>query len=280
MWDYTNRVMDHFRNPRNVGTIEEPDGVGQVGSLACGDALTLMFKLDAQGRICEAKFKTFGCASAIAASSALTEMLIGRTVAEAAEITNQEIADYLGGLPGQKMHCSVMGREALEAAIHNYRTGETLVIEAEEDPLVCYCFGVHESQIVRVVRENNLDEVEEITHLCKAGGGCGNCLPDIEAILMRVKAERDEIEAAAPASRTMTNLQRIKLIEEVIESEIRPLLRRDQGDLELIDINGKEVMIAFRGRCAGCQSAELTRHHLVEAKLREYVDEKIVVVEE
>lgn len=280
MWDYTDKVLDHFRNPRNVGTIENPDGVGTVGSLACGDALTLMFKLGADQRIAEVKFKTFGCASAIASSSALTEMVVGKTVEEAERITNQEIAAFLGGLPEQKMHCSVMGREALEAAIHNYRTGETVVRDLHDEKIICACFGVSENEVLRVVRENSLTTVEQITNFCKAGGGCGQCKPELQALLDQVEAERQALRSAPRADRKLTNLQRIQMIQDVIEREIRPILRRDQGDLELVDIDGPRVVIAFRGMCAGCQSAELTRRGLVEAKLRELVSGDIVVEEE
>ena len=189
MWNYTEKVMDHFRNPRNVGTIENPDGTATVGSLACGDALTFQFKLDAEGRIADAKFQTFGCASAIASSSALTEMVIGKTLEEAKQITNQQIADYLGGLPPQKMHCSVMGREALDAAIKNYETGGNADRNLE-DKVLCTCYNVSENEVRRVITENQLITVEEVTNFTKAGGGCGRCIPKIQAIL-------DEINGTA-----------------------------------------------------------------------------------
>ena len=277
MWDYTDKVLDHFHNPRNVGKIINPDGVGQVGALACGDALSLAFKLGPDGRISEVKFQTFGCASAIASSSALTEMIIGMTLDEAKSVTNKQIADYLGGLPDQKMHCSVMGREALAAAIHNYETGETTVRQMSDDPVVCECFGVHESEIVGIAKENNLTTAEEVMNFCKAGGACGNCVSEIREILGRIRETRRDEKPAA--ERPMTQLQKIKKIEEIVEREIRPVLKRDGGDLDLVDVRGDEVLIAFRGICAGCASAQITRVSLVQAKLREFVSPAITVEE-
>ena len=182
MWNYTEKTLDYFRNPRNVGKIENPSGTATVGSLACGDALTFQFRLGDDGRIAEAKFQTFGCASAIASSSALTEMVVGKTLEEAKKITNKDIADFLGGLPPQKMHCSVMGREALEAAIKNYETGEKTDRNLEDEKL-CTCYDVSENEVRRVIAENQLTTVEEVTNFTKAGGGCGRCKPKIEAIL-------------------------------------------------------------------------------------------------
>ena len=185
MWDYSEKVMDHFLHPRNIGEVENPDGTGEVGNAACGDALKLTFKLDGEGKIADIKFKTFGCASAIASSSMLTELAKGKTLDEAERITNQEIAGALGGLPEEKMHCSVMGMEALQAAIADYR-GEPNPFEKDkehEGKIVCRCFGITDLKILKVAKENGLHEAREVTDYCKAGGACGSCLGDIQRLL-------------------------------------------------------------------------------------------------
>jgi NifU-like protein len=276
MWDYTEKVKDHFMNPRNVGEIDDPDGFGEVGSLACGDALRLTFRLDENKRIKDIKFQTFGCASAIASSSALTEMAKGKTVEEAGKITNRDIAKYLGGLPEEKMHCSVMGREALAAAIADYR-GEK--VEKEEFEIVCKCFGITDKEIERAVRENNLHTVQQVTHYTKAGGGCESCHPKIEAIIDKVWGEKEKkpVLVKPAMGEKLTNIQRMRLIEETLEREIKPALRQDGGDLELIDIEGSKVLVALRGTCSFCPSADFTLKQYVEAKLREFVAEDITV---
>ncbi|MBI5571944.1 MAG: Fe-S cluster assembly protein NifU [Desulfomonile tiedjei] len=279
MWEYSDKVKDHFFNPRNVGALEDSNAVGEVGSLACGDSLKLFLKVDPDtDRIIDATFQTFGCGSAIASSSALTEMLKGKTVQEAMDITNKDIADFLGGLPKEKMHCSVMGREALHAAIAHYR-GQPSPAEQLEGELVCQCFGVTDLQIKQVATENKLTTVEEVTNYTKAGGGCGLCHEKIEEILLQIRGEQKKDEAPpVPAAKRMTNLQKIAKIQEVIEREIRPMLQQDGGDVELVDVEGARVLLALRGMCTSCPSAALTREG-IEAKLRELVLPDLVVEE-
>jgi len=273
MWEYTDKVKEFFLNPKNIGEIENPDGVGDVGSIVCGDALRLTLKIDKEtNRVVDAKFQTFGCASAIASSSALTELIKGKTIDEALQISNQDIAEFLGGLPKEKMHCSVMGREALEAAIADYK-GIPKPVE-EEGKLVCKCFNVTEEKIRKVAIENHLTTVDEITDFTKAGGGCGECREEIETILRDIWAIKAPEKAAKP--KKLTNLQKIALIQEIIEREIRPGLQADGGDIEIIDIDGNKVIIALRGMCTGCVMAGVTING-VQEKLRELVSNDIVV---
>lgn len=282
MWEYTELVKDHFLNPRNAGSIEDANGIGEVGSLACGDALKLYLKIN-DGIIQDAKFQTFGCASAIASSSALTEMLKGKTVEEAQAITNKDIAEYLGGLPREKMHCSVMGQEALEQAIKNYR-GEagTVAEHSHEGELICECFGIFDEEILKAIKENDLKSVEDVTNFTKAGGGCGKCIPDLEDLLAQVHGDKAACpvpEPAASPAAGLTNMQRMRLIEQVIDEEIRPMLQKDGGNIELVDVDRTDVYVRLLGMCAGCPSSQATLSGLVEARLKEKVDPAITIKE-
>jgi NifU-like protein len=276
MWEYTDKVKEHFLNPHNVGEVENPDGVAEVGSIACGDALKFSFRLDENKRIQEAKFKTFGCASAIASASALTEIVKGMTLEEAQRVTNKDIADYLGGLPEEKMHCSVLGQQALEKSIENYRGAP---VKAPGEEIICECFGVTDREIERAVRENRLTTVEQVTNYTKAGGGCGNCHEKIRAIIDRMSASAEPVTEPGTRPR-LSNLKKIRLIEEVMEREIRPSLRHDGGDIELIDVIGDRVIVATRGTCAVCQASQVTLKGFVESRLRELVAPELIVEEE
>lgn len=274
MWDYSEKVKDHFFKPRNAGAVVEANATGDVGSLSCGDALRLTLRVNEETEVIEdAGFQTFGCGSAIASSSALTEIIKGMTLDEALEVSNQDIADFLDGLPPEKMHCSVMGREALQAAVANYR-GEVWKDDHEEGALVCKCFAIDAVLIEETVRANGLRTVVDVTNYTKAGGGCAACHEGIEDILAKVLTERGEtfeptalpVAAKAPATTVLpiaapprrgTHLQRIRRIEEIIES-IRPSLQRDHGDVELIEVDGKNVYVKMVGACSGCQLASDT----------------------
>jgi NifU-like protein len=273
MWEYTEKVKDHFLNPRNVGVIENADGVGEVGSLACGDALKLTLKIDSDKRISDAKFQTFGCASAIASSSALTEMIKGITIDEAGKITNNDIAEYLGGLPKEKMHCSVMGRDALEKAIANYRGEPEKEVDGE---IVCECFGVTDLEIQRAVTENHLKTIQDVTDYVKAGGGCESCHDKIQEIIESVSGTSFTKKKRPPG---MTNIQKIRLIEETLEREIKPQLKKDGGGIEFIDFVDNTVFVKLRGTCSTCSASQVTLKHYVETRLKELVSPELLVEE-
>lgn len=130
---YSDTVMDHFMNPRNVGEIEDADGIGEVGNPVCGDMMSFYIKVDNDDRLSDVKFKTFGCGAAIAVSSIVSEMAIGKTLDEALEITRDDVADKLGGLPRNKLHCSNLGADALHGAIEDYRSGRRAGEKGDRD---------------------------------------------------------------------------------------------------------------------------------------------------
>jgi NifU-like protein len=271
MWEYSDKVREHFFNPRNSGPLEEANGIGDVGSIQCGDALRLMLKVEPETEvILDAHFQTFGCGSAIASSSALTEMVKGMTLDQALEVSNQNIADYLDGLPPEKMHCSVMGREALQAAIANYR-GEEWSDDHEEGALICKCFAI------------------DAVIYTKAGGGCAACHEGIEEILAKVMAERagpGEVspppacpatpEAPKPPAKKLSIVEKIAKIQEVLES-VRPMLQRDHGDVELADVQGKKIYVHLKGACSGCMMEAATLGG-IQQKMIEVLGELVQVL--
>jgi NifU-like protein len=273
MWEYTEKVKEYYRNPTNVGEIEDASAIGEVGSITCGDALKLFLRIDENGIITDAKFQTFGCGSAVASASALTEMIIGKTVEEAEKITNQDLADFLGGLPEQKMHCSVMGQEALEAAIASYK-GKPVNIK-ETSRVVCKCFGVTEEKIRQVIRENNITDVAGITNYTKAGGGCGKCIEDIQEIL---DEELEKINTK-PEKKPLTKTQMIIKVNNVLENYVAEELRKDGGDIELVDVEGNKVFVKLHGSCKHCPSNILTLKNFVESVLKDQLGSDIEVLE-
>lgn len=284
MWNYSKKVQDYFVHPHNAGPLADANAIGEVGSIACGDALKLYLKINDQGVIEKASFETFGCASAIASSSVLTDMVIGMKVDDALKITNADIAKALDGLPREKMHCSVMGQEALEAAIRQWKGEPAMPRTQEEGKLACKCFNVTDQTIIRAIRENHLKTVDDVTAFTKAGGGCGECRDEIAEILeAELKREGETIEQPVkkPAEEKpagLSNLQRMQKVMEVINM-IRPQLQADGGDIELVDINGKVVSVRLQGSCHGCAASQVTLHQVIEQILRQQVEPDIVIEE-
>ena len=301
MWDYSDKVKDHFLHPRNARVIEDANAIGDVGSIICGDALRLMLKINPSTNVIEdAAFQTYGCGSAIASSSALTEMLKGKTLEEAEKITNQTIVDYLGGLPPEKMHCSVMGREALDAAIANYH-GKSYEQAHDDGELVCHCFGVGVNKIKKAVWENHLTTVEEVTNYTKAGGGCQSCHMRIEEIIDEVWVDLEKCGVPRPGY-TPTPIEGIKinvstepaktadapaldaatlqspLYEKVVAviKEVAQGLQKDGSDAELIAINGDTVAVKLKGAVASGLMQDMTVSFIAK-KLTDAIGHEIKV---
>lgn len=333
-WEYSEKTMQlfmdavHGKPGTHLGEIKDPDGLGEHGSIACGDALRFTFRVErhptdaTKDIIVEAKYLTFGCTSAIAASEALCCIIEAErlTPIEALKITNEDIVNFLDGLPDQKIHCSVMGAEALQAAVFNWavRRGVNLNElgidiqhdEQEEGRIVCKCFTLTEPYIKRKIKELNLRSIPEITGAIKAGGACMAChhapgglqdlldevwgaeksdkksgsmeLPVLSGSIPVEKLSREQEDEAAERTAQKESLspyQTAKKIEKLLDEYLRPMVQKDGGDLELIDIKETTVYIELQGNCAGCAGAGQTLKYLVERTLKEQVDERIRVVQ-
>ncbi len=332
-WEYSQKTKQlfldaiHGKPGTHLGEIENPDGIGEHGSIVCGDAMRFMFRCEKhptdplQDVIVEAKYLTFGCTSAIASSEALCALLEEKryTPIEALKIRNTDIIRYLDGLPAQKIHCSVMGTEALQAAVFDWarRRGVDLRLlgidihpEEEEGRLVCKCFSITEPYLRRKIRELNLRTITEVIHATKAGGGCTSChyaAGGIQDILddiwgrktLRVVPGMAVASVAAEASVSgdssgngsqagdggspppweASPYRFAKQIEKVIDEYIRPFLQQEGGDIEIMDIKGNLVYCRLTGACGACPSAGDTLRLTVEQKLKERVDQRIKLIQ-
>jgi NifU-like protein len=315
-WEYSDKTkqlfMDavHGKPGTHMGEIEHPDGIGEHGSMACGDALRFTFRVrrhpadPLQDVITEARYLTFGCTSAIASSEALCVLIEqgNYTPIGALQITNRDIVAYLGGLPDQKIHCSVMGAEALEAAVFNWaqKRGVDLSLlgidmhadEKEEGRLVCQCFGLTEPYLKRKIRELGLKSIAEITGAVKAGGACMSChhkpggLQDLltevwgaQPLMLKVLPSFPEPRASAAADRPApSQYQFSKQVEKALDQYVRPMLAKDGGDLEIVDIKDTAVYCRLVGACTGCGGAGMTMKLMVERTLKEMVDDRIRLI--
>lgn len=183
-WVYTDVVKDHFMNPRNLwkeGEEFEADGVGEVGSLACGDQMRVGIKVE-DDKIKDLRWLTYGCASAIASTSMMSEMAIGMTLQEAYKLTPKAIMDELGGLPEHKFHCSVLGDKALRAAIDNYLESKGLPnpYKVHSATMICECKGVTDQMIEDLVAADKVRTVADLTAQTGAGTGCGKCISKLQ----------------------------------------------------------------------------------------------------
>lgn len=280
MWDYSEKVMDHYRNPRNVGSIDDADAVGVAGSLTCGDQLKIYLKIQ-DNIVTDAKFQTFGCGSAVASSSILTEMIIGKTIDEVKKITNKDIADELGGLPPEKMHCSVMGYEALEDALKNYKTEGYIDLDdltgkktpEQKEKIICTCFQITENMIWDAIKQNGLRTVDDVTNYTKAGGACGKCKSVIQDMITTYyNKQRAEIDKLTPT-------QWILKVNNVIETQISPELQKDGGDIELVDIKNKNIYVKLKGRCSGCKNSTMTLKNFAETVLQNSLGTDVSLIE-
>ncbi|MDD4764981.1 MAG: iron-sulfur cluster assembly scaffold protein [Atribacterota bacterium] len=193
-WVYSEKLKDHFINPRNILEDEDSyqdDGKGIVGNMKCGDQMLVVIKVDKKkGIITDCKWKTYGCASAIASTSILSEMVKGMTLEQAYKLSPKDIAKELGGLPENKVHCSVLGDKALRAAINDYykRNGMSDKVKNEEARVVCECMNVTDKEIEEAVLEGAKTFLEIQEHT-KAGTVCGKCKEDILQLLDEYKKE-------------------------------------------------------------------------------------------
>lgn len=307
LWDqYSRKVAERMDNPKNRGELTEEDAkrlggklvVADHGAESCGDAVRLFWVVDPQGVIRAARFKSFGCGTAIASSDMMADLCVGRTVEEAAKITNLDVEAALRdekdvpAVPPQKMHCSVMAYDVIKKAVAQYKGVDLSTLETET--IVCECGRVSLGTIVDAIRLNDLKTVEDVTRYTKAGAFCKSCIAPgghekrehyLVDILRDTRAAMERERAAAPKPQSFSELtlvRKVKEVERVLDESVRPMLAADGGGVELLDIReadgGLEVVIQYRGACMGCPSAGHGTLMAIEAALCRALDPRIRVI--
>ncbi|MBL8029437.1 MAG: iron-sulfur cluster assembly scaffold protein [Fibrobacteres bacterium] len=303
LWDsYSEKVRKRMNNPTHFGSFTEKDASLRNlklvdvlhGSEACGDAVELFLLVEENtGKITDAKFKSYGCGTAIAAADIMTELCIGKTVDEAIKITNLDVEAALRdnpdvpAVPGQKMHCSVMAYDVIKKAVASYKGVDIKTYEEAE--IVCHCGRITRKTIEDAIRAKGLTTVEQIMEETGAGSYCGSCikpgghepknvyLTDIlEEILKPVKSEKSG-PAAEKKFESMTVPQKLKALEKVLDEAVRPSLAADSGGVEIMDIDGDTVFIQYLGACAGCASSGRGTLDFIQATLRDRLSASIIV---
>ncbi len=309
IWEeYSQVVQERMNNPKNMGEITEEEAkkmggkliVADFGAESCGDAVRLYWVVDPKtDKIINAKFKSFGCGTAIASSDTMVELCKGKTVDEAVKITNIDVEKAMRdtpetpAVPPQKMHCSVMAYDVIKRAAAQYKGVDEESFE--DEIIVCECARVSLGTIKEVIKINDLKTVEEITDYTKAGAFCKSCIKPgghekrkyyLVDILAQTRAEMEaeklqmsEKTAEEISFKDMTVVQKLKAIEEIIDEYIRPMLVMDGGNLEILDIKENEdytdIYIRYLGACSGCASSATGTLYAIKAILKEKIDEGI-----
>ncbi|EDO6837623.1 iron-sulfur cluster assembly scaffold protein NifU [Campylobacter coli] len=311
IWDeYSQKVQDRMNNPQHMGEFSEEDAkarnakliVADFGAESCGDAVRLFWLVDEKtDKIIDAKFKSFGCGTAIASSDTMVDLCIGKTVDEAVKITNLDVEFAMRdnpetpAVPPQKMHCSVMAYDVIKQAAAHYKGISPE--DFEDQIIVCECARVSLGTIKEVIKLNDLHTVEEITQYTKAGAFCKSCIKlgghekrdyYLVDILAETRAEIDREKLkntmkSDVAFDEMTVVGQLKAVESVLDAEIRPMLHNDGGDLEVIDIQKAEgaaidVYIRYLGACSGCSSGSGATLYAIETILQEELSPNIRVM--
>jgi len=311
LWEeYSDIVNKRMENPIHKGEISEEEAkakglkliVADYGAEACGDAVRLYWAVDPETNIIkDAKFKSFGCGTAIASSDTMIDLCIGKTVDEVVKITNLDVEKAMRddpdtpAIPPQKMHCSVLAYDVIKKAASIYKGVD--IKSFQIDPVVCECAQVTLSTIKEVIRINDLHTVEEITNYTKAGAFCKSCIKPgghekrdyyLVDILKEVREEMDQEKREEAAQgepndfKAMTIVQKMKIIEKLLDDEIRPMLAADGGSLELVDIkeDGDDTVLYIRylGACVGCASASTGTLYAIQDFLDRKLDKNISVL--